>query len=150
MLGENVAHGLYGPVGVVFRDAALRHPATFITPIAAVLYAKQAALTRAVQAMRKAHHLGLLQGAIVGIGNAPTALIELVRLIREEGVRNKVYDDATGKPIGKPTGRPSGKASGKASGQAISCAVRPADRGLSVGFMDLYDRREEADIRFNR
>lgn len=41
--------------------------------------------TRAVQAMRKAHRLGMLQGAIVGIGNAPTALIELVRLIREEG-----------------------------------------------------------------
>jgi len=43
--------------------------------------------TRAVQAMRKAHRLGTLDGAIVGIGNAPTALIELVRLIREEGVR---------------------------------------------------------------
>jgi precorrin-8X/cobalt-precorrin-8 methylmutase len=43
--------------------------------------------TRAVQAMRKAHRLGKLDGAIVGIGNAPTALIELVRLIREEGAR---------------------------------------------------------------
>ena len=43
--------------------------------------------TRAVQAMRKAHALGTLNGAIVGIGNAPTALIEIVRLIREEGVR---------------------------------------------------------------
>ena len=43
--------------------------------------------TRAVQAMRKAHRLGKLDGAIVGIGNAPTALIELVRLIHEEGVR---------------------------------------------------------------
>lgn len=43
--------------------------------------------TRAVQAMRKAQRLGTLDGAIVGIGNAPTALIELVRLIRAEGVR---------------------------------------------------------------
>ena len=43
--------------------------------------------TRAVQAMRKAHALGKLDGAVVGIGNAPTALIEVVRLIREEGVR---------------------------------------------------------------
>lgn len=49
---------------------------------------------------------------------------------------------ATGKPIGKPIGKP--------SGNAISFAVRPADRGLTVGFMDLYDRREEVDIRFNR
>ena len=38
--------------------------------------------TRAVQAMRKAQRQGLLEGAIVGIGNAPTALIELVRMIR--------------------------------------------------------------------
>jgi precorrin-8X/cobalt-precorrin-8 methylmutase len=49
--------------------------------------AKAEETTRAVQAMRKAHQLGKLDGAIVGIGNAPTALIELVRLIREEGVR---------------------------------------------------------------
>lgn len=49
--------------------------------------AKAEDTTRAVQAMRKAHRLGQLDGAIVGIGNAPTALIELVRLIREENVR---------------------------------------------------------------
>jgi precorrin-8X/cobalt-precorrin-8 methylmutase len=54
--------------------------------------------TRAVQAMRKAHRLGLLDhGAIVGIGNAPTALIELVRLIREEGVRPALV---VGMPVG--------------------------------------------------
>ena len=49
--------------------------------------AKAEDTTRAVQAMRKAHREGKLDGAIVGIGNAPTALIELVRLIREAGVR---------------------------------------------------------------
>lgn len=53
--------------------------------------------TRAVQAMRKAHRLGLLQGAIVGIGNAPTALIELARLIAEEGVRPALV---VGMPVG--------------------------------------------------
>lgn len=53
--------------------------------------------TRAVQALRKAHRLGLLQGAIVGIGNAPTALIELVRLIREEGARPALV---LGMPVG--------------------------------------------------
>ncbi|MBP9712452.1 MAG: precorrin-8X methylmutase [Sterolibacterium sp.] len=53
--------------------------------------------TRAVQAMRKAHRLGQLEGAIVGIGNAPTALIELVRLIREEGVRPALL---IGMPVG--------------------------------------------------
>jgi precorrin-8X/cobalt-precorrin-8 methylmutase len=47
--------------------------------------AKAEETTRAVQAMRKAHREGRLDGAIVGIGNAPTALIEVIRLIREEG-----------------------------------------------------------------
>jgi len=53
--------------------------------------------TRAVQAMKKAQRKGLLEGAIVGIGNAPTALIELVRLIREEGVRPALV---VGMPVG--------------------------------------------------
>ncbi|MDY0012720.1 MAG: precorrin-8X methylmutase [Rhodocyclaceae bacterium] len=53
--------------------------------------------TRAVQAMRKAWRLGLLEGAIVGIGNAPTALIEVVRLIRDEGLRPALV---IGMPVG--------------------------------------------------
>lgn len=53
--------------------------------------------TRAVQAMKKAQRKGVLEGAIVGIGNAPTALIELVRLIREEGVRPALV---VGMPVG--------------------------------------------------
>ena len=53
--------------------------------------------TRAVQAMRKAHRLGKLEGGIVAIGNAPTALIEVVRLIREEGVRQALV---IGMPVG--------------------------------------------------
>lgn len=42
--------------------------------------------TRAVQAMRKAHRLGLLDGGLVVVGNAPTALFELVQLIGSQGV----------------------------------------------------------------
>ena len=53
--------------------------------------------TRAVQAMRKAHHEGWLDGAIVGIGNAPTALLEVIRLVREEGVRPALI---VGMPVG--------------------------------------------------
>lgn len=59
--------------------------------------AQREGTTRAVQAMRKAHRMGWLEGAIVGIGNAPTALIELVRLIREEGVRPALV---LGMPVG--------------------------------------------------
>ena len=46
--------------------------------------AKAAGTTRAVEAMRAARPL--LHGAIVAIGNAPTALLELVRLRQEEGI----------------------------------------------------------------
>ena len=53
--------------------------------------------TRAVQSMRKAHRLGRLDGAIVGIGNAPTALLEVIRLVREEGVRPALI---VGMPVG--------------------------------------------------
>lgn len=53
--------------------------------------------TRAVQAMRKAHRAGKLDGAIVGIGNAPTALLEVIRLIREEGARPALI---VGMPVG--------------------------------------------------
>ena len=53
--------------------------------------------TRAVQAMRKAQRQGLLDGAIVAIGNAPTALLEVVRLINEERVRPALI---IGMPVG--------------------------------------------------
>ena len=59
--------------------------------------ANAANTTRAVQAMRKAQRLGTLDGAIVGIGNAPTALIELIRLIRNEAVRPALI---IGMPVG--------------------------------------------------
>jgi precorrin-8X/cobalt-precorrin-8 methylmutase len=69
----------------------------FISDADVIEAARAQDTTRAVQAMRKAWRLGLLQGAIVGIGNAPTALIELVRLIREEGVRPALV---VGMPVG--------------------------------------------------
>ena len=69
----------------------------FISDADVIERARQEDTTRAVQAMRKAAGRGLLDGAIVGIGNAPTALIELVRLIREEGVRPALV---VGMPVG--------------------------------------------------
>ena len=69
----------------------------FISDADVIETARAEGTTRAVQAMRKAHRLGLLDGAIVGIGNAPTALIELVRLIREEGARPALV---VGMPVG--------------------------------------------------
>ena len=69
----------------------------FISDADVIDAAKAEGTTRAVQAMRKAHRLGLISGAIVGIGNAPTALIELVRLIHDEGARPALV---VGMPVG--------------------------------------------------
>jgi precorrin-8X/cobalt-precorrin-8 methylmutase len=69
----------------------------FISDADVIETAKAEDTTRAVQAMRKAHRKGLLNGAIVGIGNAPTALIELVRLIREENAKPALV---VGMPVG--------------------------------------------------
>ncbi|MEO5329919.1 MAG: precorrin-8X methylmutase [Magnetococcus sp. THC-1_WYH] len=53
--------------------------------------------TRTVQAMRLAWRRGLLDHGVVAIGNAPTALLELIRLVQEEGVRPALI---IGVPVG--------------------------------------------------
>ncbi|WP_295385751.1 precorrin-8X methylmutase [uncultured Thiodictyon sp.] len=72
-------------------------PYQFIADPDAIAQAQAEGTTRAVQAMRKAQGLGLLDGAIIGIGNAPTALLEVLRLIAEEGVRPALV---VGMPVG--------------------------------------------------
>ena len=47
--------------------------------------AKELGITRSMVAMRKFGEA--LDGSIVAIGNAPTALFEVLRLVREEGIR---------------------------------------------------------------
>jgi len=69
----------------------------FISDADVTAQAQAEGTTRAVQAMRKAHRLGKLDGAIVGIGNAPTALIEVIRLIQEEGATPALI---VGMPVG--------------------------------------------------
>lgn len=69
----------------------------FISDEDVIREAKAADSTRAVFAMRKAQRLNLLDGAIVGVGNAPTALLELIRMIREEHVRPALI---IGMPVG--------------------------------------------------
>jgi precorrin-8X/cobalt-precorrin-8 methylmutase len=59
--------------------------------------AKAANSTRAIEAMRKVHRAGLLNGAIVAVGNAPTALLETVRLVEEAGARPALV---VGVPVG--------------------------------------------------
>lgn len=53
----------------------------FISDEEVIATAKASGETRAIWSMRRARDLGLLDGAIVGVGNAPTALFELLRMI---------------------------------------------------------------------
>ncbi len=57
--------------------------------------ARRLGLTRAIIAMRRAR--SVIEGGIVAIGNAPTALLELARLVREEAVRPALV---IGVPVG--------------------------------------------------
>ncbi len=69
----------------------------FISDADVIADARATNSTRAIESMRKAHRLGLLDGAIVAIGNAPTALLEVLRLEREEGARPALV---VGVPVG--------------------------------------------------
>lgn len=57
--------------------------------------AEQSGLTRSAVAFRDHRHL--LEGSIIAVGNAPTALLEVVRLIEQEGLRPALV---IGVPVG--------------------------------------------------
>jgi precorrin-8X/cobalt-precorrin-8 methylmutase len=69
----------------------------FISDADVIAQAKKENTTRAVQAIRKAHDKKLLDGGIVAVGNAPTALLEVIRLVKEENVRPALL---IGMPVG--------------------------------------------------
>jgi len=69
----------------------------FISDEDVITQAKAENTTRAVQAMRKAHKAGLLEGSIIAVGNAPTALLEVIRLIKQEGLKPALI---VGMPVG--------------------------------------------------
>jgi precorrin-8X/cobalt-precorrin-8 methylmutase len=69
----------------------------FISDEDVIAEAKARNSTRAIEAMRKAHRLGLVDGAVIAVGNAPTALLELCRLVKDEGARPALV---VGVPVG--------------------------------------------------
>jgi precorrin-8X/cobalt-precorrin-8 methylmutase len=69
----------------------------FISDDDVIATAKATNSTRAIEAMRKAHRRGLLNGAIVAVGNAPTALLETARLVEEADARPALV---IGVPVG--------------------------------------------------
>ncbi len=69
----------------------------FISDADVIGEARRNGSTRAIESMRKAAREGLLDGAIVAVGNAPTALLEVARLVREEAARPALI---VGVPVG--------------------------------------------------
>ncbi len=69
----------------------------FIADADVITQAKAENTTRAIQAMRKANTLNLLKGSIIAIGNAPTALLEIIRLIKEDAIKPALI---VGMPVG--------------------------------------------------
>ena len=69
----------------------------FISDEDVIRDAKARNSTRAIESMRKAARAGVLDGAVVAVGNAPTALLEIVRLAAEENVRPALV---IGVPVG--------------------------------------------------
>jgi precorrin-8X/cobalt-precorrin-8 methylmutase len=103
----------------------------FISDDDVIATAKAANSTRAIEAMRKAHRRGLLDGAIVAVGNAPTALLETVRLVEKEGARPALV---IGVPVGFVSAAESKEAAlrltspyivvrGRKGGSAIAVAI---------------------------
>jgi precorrin-8X/cobalt-precorrin-8 methylmutase len=110
------------------HGSALR---SYISDDDVIAAARAAGSTRAIESMKKAHRLGELDGAIVAIGNAPTALLELVRLAREEDARPALV---VGVPVGfvsaaeskdalLASGLPSIVARGRKGGSPVAVAI---------------------------
>ncbi len=103
---------------------------SFISDEDVIATAKANNSTRAIEAMKKAHRLNLLDGAVVAIGNAPT-LLELARLIREEnakpaliiGVPVGFVSAAESKDVTLELSTPSIVARGRKGGSPIAVAI---------------------------
>jgi precorrin-8X/cobalt-precorrin-8 methylmutase len=115
---------------------------SYISDEDVIATAKAKNSTRAIEAMGKAARLGTLDGAIVAVGNAPTALLETVRLVREENARPALV---IGVPVGFVSAAESKEAAmgletvpyivsrGRKGGSTIAVAIIHALLLLSVG-----------------
>ncbi|MCZ7664022.1 MAG: precorrin-8X methylmutase [Thermoleophilia bacterium] len=106
----------------------------------AVTLAARTGITRSVAAMRVAAES--MEGAIVAIGNAPTALLEVVRMNREDGVRPALV-------VGVPVGFVAAAESKEALlGSALTHITLPGLRGgtpIAVAAVNALARLAVAD-----
>ena len=113
----------------------------FISDPQVIVDAKAQGTTRAVQAMRHARNTGLLEGGIVAVGNAPTALLEVLRMVREENIKPALI---VGIPVGfisaaeskdalmRETGIPWMAVSGTKGGSTLTVAALHALMDLTL------------------
>lgn len=113
---------------------------TYISDDDVIAEAQAKNSTRAIESIRKAHRLGQLAGSIVAVGNAPTALLEVCRYIKEENVRPALI---VGVPVGFISAAESKEAvmeldvpyivaRGRKGGSAIAVSIIHALLALSV------------------
>jgi precorrin-8X/cobalt-precorrin-8 methylmutase len=113
----------------------------FISDEDVITRAKNDNSTRAIEAMRKASRRGVLNGAVVAIGNAPTGLLEVARLVEEEGASPALV---IGVPVGFVSAAESKEAAlrlatphivavGRKGGSPIAVAIIHALLLLSAG-----------------
>jgi precorrin-8X/cobalt-precorrin-8 methylmutase len=88
MVASGITPGRLAPFGSTVR--------CFASDRDVAAAAKSEGITRTAAAMRKA--APSLAGGIVAVGNAPTALVELLRLVKEEGVEPPAL--VVGTPVG--------------------------------------------------
>ncbi|HET6843740.1 MAG TPA: precorrin-8X methylmutase [Candidatus Angelobacter sp.] len=105
---------------------------SFISDEDVIETAKRANSTRAIESMRKAHKLGLLNGGIIAIGNAPTALLEIVRLVEEEGASPALI---IGVPVGFVSAAESKEAVSRISSPAIVSLGRKGGSPIAVAII---------------
>lgn len=113
---------------------------SYISDEDVIARAKEKNSTRAIESIVKAKDLGQLAGSIVAVGNAPTALLEVARFIKEENIKPSLI---IGVPVGFVSaaeskeavidlGVPFIVARGRKGGSAIAVAIIHALLKLSV------------------
>jgi precorrin-8X/cobalt-precorrin-8 methylmutase len=114
---------------------------SFISDDDVIAAARAAESTRAIEAMKKAHRRGLVEGGILAIGNAPTALLEIARMVEQGGVRPALVigvpvgfvSAAESKEAARALAVPSIVVEGRKGGSPIAVAILHALLLLSAG-----------------
>lgn len=101
--------------------------------------------TRAVLAMRKAKDR--MQGGVVAVGNAPTALLEVARMVREEAVKPALV---IGVPVGFVSAAESKEVAAQLAVPTIVCAGRKGGSPVAVAVLHALLALAEAAERAER